>query len=153
MHAAHRSAQDESQMVHAEPLREQAVVRGDHVVVIVLWETRVQAVAGLRGFSVADAVGKNDVVTRGVQKLARAEKFTRKNGREELMPGATGAVQDQNRVGDASLRVLCGLAQCRVMQTQLGQRFARPKLKILRDKVALRGSRRRGLLSGDGAFA
>src|SRR5579859_4647933 len=123
-------------MIHAKPFGEQAMMRGDHVVVVVLREMRVQAVAGLRGFSVADAIRKNDVVAPGIQKLARAEKFVCKNRGEELMAGAAGTVQNQDRVGDAALRVLCRLSQCCVMQAQLWQRFAGAELEILYDIVA-----------------
>src|SRR5207248_6752588 len=140
-------------MIHAEPFSEQAMVRGNHVVVIVLGKVRVQAVAGLRRFSVADAVRKNDVVARSIEKLARAEQFARKNGREELMTGAAGAVQDQDRVGDAALRVLCRSSQCHVMKAQFGQRFAGTELEILHNKVALRSSGRRRLRSGGVASA
>ena len=73
MHAAHGSAEDQAQMIDAEALAEQLVVRGDHVVVVVLRKMRVQSVAGLRGLSVADAVGKDDEVARRVQKLPRSK--------------------------------------------------------------------------------
>src|SRR5262245_37769313 len=99
---------------------------------------RVQTVAGLRGFSMPDAVGKNDVVARRIEELARPEQFTRKNRREELMARAACSVQDQDGVGGTPMRVACGLSQRRVMKPQLRQRFARAKLEVLRDIVALR---------------
>jgi len=85
MHAAHGGAKNKAQVIHAEAFAKELVVRGDHVVIVVLWKMRVQAVAGLRGFSVADAVGKNDVVTRGIEKLSGPKQFSGKNGRKELM--------------------------------------------------------------------
>ena len=141
-------------MVHAEPFGEQAMVRGDHVIVVVLRKMRVQAVAGLRRFSVADTIWKNDVIARRVEKLSRAEELAGKNGCEELMAGATGAVKNQNRVGDAALRIARGLAQGCVVQPKLWQRFAGAKLEILDHKFALgRGGSRGGVLCGGGPSA
>src|SRR5262252_250863 len=152
MHAAHRSARDQPQVIHAEPFDEQPIMSGNHVIIVVLRKMRAKAVAGLRGFSVADAVGKNDVVARGVEKLARPEEFARKNGREELMSGAAGAVQNQNRVADASLGVARGLPERGVMKAQLRERFTGAKKKILHDKVAFVG-RWPSLLPRGGPFA
>ncbi len=36
MHAAHRRAKNEAQVIHAEALAEKLVVRGDHVVIVIL---------------------------------------------------------------------------------------------------------------------
>src|SRR5438067_11656002 len=125
------------------------MMRGNHVVIVVLGKMRVQAIAGLRGFSVPDAIRKNDVVARGIEKLARAEEFTGKNGRKELLCSAPGAMQNQDRIGDASLRVARGLAERGVVKTQIGERFTRAKLEMLRDKVAsARGGRVRLLAGG-----
>src|SRR5215471_11210515 len=123
---------------------------GDHVVVVVLREMRVHPITWLRGFSVADAVGKNDVVACNVKKLSGSVQCARKIRDEELMAGAAGAVQNQNRICDAALRVARGLSQRRVMQPQLRQRFARAKLEVLRDIVALRRRGYRSLLRGCG---
>ena len=62
MHAAHGSAEDEAQVIDAEALAEKLVVRGDHVVIVILRKMSVPAVARLRGFPVTDTVGKNDEV-------------------------------------------------------------------------------------------
>src|SRR5262252_9076384 len=152
MHAAHRSARDQPQVIHAEPFDEQPIMSGNHVIIVVLRKMRAKAVAGLRGFSVADAVGKNDVVARSVEELARAEELAGKNGREELMARAASAMEYQNGVGDSSSRALHGFAERGVMQTQFGQRFARAKLEVLDDKVAFGGRERCGLLAGGRAF-
>jgi hypothetical protein len=58
----------------------------------------------------ADAVRKNDVVSRGVEKLPRSEQFTSKDGLQELMAGTAGAVKKQNGVCDAAFRVAHRLA-------------------------------------------
>src|SRR5229473_715600 len=97
---------------------------------------RVQTIAGLGRFSVADAVGKNNEVSRGVEKLARFKQFGSKNGREELMAGAAGAVKNQDGVGDAAIRVAHRLAKRRVVQAQLRQRFTGVEFEILDDEIA-----------------
>ena len=84
----------------------------------------------------ADAVGKNNEVSCGVQKLPGSKQFAGKNGREELMAGASGAVKNQNGVGDAALSVARGLAQRRVVQAQFRERLTRTKFEILDDEIA-----------------
>ena len=101
----------------------------------------------------ADAVGKNDVVARSVEKLARAEQFARENGLQELLAGAAGAMEDQDGVGGTALGVARGLSERCVVKAQLRERFAGAKLEILHDKVAFGRRRRRGLLSGCRRFA
>lgn len=54
-------------MVHVEAFFDELVLCGDHIVVIVVRKFRVQAVAGLARFSVANAVGNDDVITRDVE--------------------------------------------------------------------------------------
>ena len=51
VHASHRRAHHEPQMVHTQPFGEQPILRGDHVVVGVPREARVQPVARLGGFA------------------------------------------------------------------------------------------------------
>ncbi len=67
VHAAHRGAHHQPQMIDAQPLRDQRVLRGDHVVVIVVRKLRAQPVARLRGLSVTDPVGQNDIGMRGIE--------------------------------------------------------------------------------------
>src|SRR5260370_20303569 len=90
---------------------QQAVVTQHHVVVVVLREMRVKAVAGLRGFPMTDAVRKNDVIARGVEKLARAKQLAGKDGLQKLMARATRPVKNQDAVDDAALGVAHGLAE------------------------------------------
>src|SRR2546428_14166120 len=93
----------------------------------------------------ADVVSKNDVEARSVDELPRPEQFGRKNGLKELMTGAAGAVQNQDRIGDAALRVARGLPQRRVMKAQPRQGFSRLKFEILGDEIAF-GCRERWCL-------
>ncbi len=92
-------------MIDAETFAEKLVVSGDHVIIIVLRKMRLHPVAGFGGFSVANAVGKNNEVSRGVEKLPWAKQLAGKDGLLELMTGAAGAVQNQNGVRDAALRI------------------------------------------------
>src|SRR4029077_5708296 len=146
MHAAHGSSKDEAQMIRAEAFFQERVVRGDHIVIIVLWKMGVHPVAGLRGFPVANAIRKNNEVSRGVQKLPRAKQFVSKNGRKELMTGAARAVKNQDCVRDAALRVAQGFAESGVMQPQFRQRLSRAEFEVHNNEIAFRGSRKYSLL-------
>src|SRR6266702_683715 len=151
MHVVYGCVHDEPQVIDVEAFGNQAKMRRDHVVVVILREARVEAVAGLRGFSVADAVGKNDEIARRVEKLAGTEELSCELRLKELPPGAAGAAKDQDGVRDPSLRVAGGFPERHVVQAQLGHSFPRAKLELADDVIALRrrGSRLlRGCRSG-----
>src|SRR5207253_3518429 len=95
----------------------------------------------------ADAVRKNDEVSRGVQELPRTKQFAGKNGGEELMAGTSGAVKNQDGVRDAALSVARGLAQRRVVQAQFRERLTRTKFEILDGEIALGCGRPRSCLA------
>lgn len=67
-------------MIYAETLVEELVLRGDHIVVIVLREFRAEGVTGLARFSVADVVGQDDVVARDVEQPPGANSTPAKTG-------------------------------------------------------------------------
>jgi len=121
---------------------------GDHVVIVVLRKVRAQAVTRLAGFSVADVVGKDDEVTRGVEKLSGTEEDVSKLWREELMSRAASAVKNQDGVSDLAGRVFLWLAEGRVMQAEFGEGLTRLEVEIVGDVVAFGGSG----LSGDLLF-
>ena len=73
VHAAHRGPGDQQQVVDAEVLRQQPVLRRHHVVVVVAREIHPQAVARPAGGAVADAVGQHDEVLARVERAAGAE--------------------------------------------------------------------------------
>src|ERR1700751_1390892 len=98
VHASHGRAENQAQMVHGETPLEEFVLRGDHVVIVVLRKVGVEAVAGLAGLSVADVVGKDDEVAGGIEKLTGTEEDVGKLRGEELASGAAGAVKDQDGV-------------------------------------------------------
>src|SRR2546423_9635557 len=100
------------------------MVRGNHVVVVVMGEMGVGSIAGLGGFAVADAVGEDDEILGDVEKLARAEEFSGKLRGKELVAGASGAVKDQDGVVDVAVGIVSGCAEGGVVQAQLGNGFA-----------------------------
>jgi hypothetical protein len=57
-------------MIYAQSLRQQIMLRQYHVVIVVLGEMRMQAIARLARLSVANVVGENHEVTACIQKLA-----------------------------------------------------------------------------------
>ena len=67
-------------MVDAEPVRQQLVLRRDHVVVVVLRKACAQSVAGLAGLAVSNVVGQDDEVAIHVEQLPRTEQHTGKLG-------------------------------------------------------------------------
>src|SRR6202171_4183513 len=134
-------------MVYGEALAEKLAVRGNHVVIVVLREVSMQPVAGLRGFPVTNAVGKNDVVAIRIQELPGSEKLPGKLRLEELLSRAAGAVKNQNGVCDAALGVAHRFTKRRVVQSQFRQRFARPEFEILDHEIAFGCCGKRRLLA------
>ena len=90
---------------------------------------RVQAVARLARFAVADAVGQDDEVARRIEHLARAEQLAAEGTRQEARAGSAGAVQDQDRIAHDARGVAPRRAERSVVQFQRGQRFAASESK------------------------
>jgi len=88
---------------------------------------------------VADVVGQDDEVARGVEQLAGAKENVCKLRRKELASGASGTVQDQNGVGDIAAGVFFRLAEGCVVQAEFGQRLAGLEVEVMRDVVAFGG--------------
>jgi len=82
LHATHRRAHHEAKMVDPEVLAHEPLLRGHHVVVIVVGKLHVQAVAGLARFSMPDAVREDDEILRRVKQLSRSEQNVCKAGIE-----------------------------------------------------------------------
>ena len=106
VHAAHRSAQDQLKLFHAQAFGQHALLAGDHVGVIVAREGHLHAVAGLGAFAVADIVRQDHIVLGDVERLARAIQFVSKLRAEELVAAAASAVKHHHRVFDLPGRVL-----------------------------------------------
>ena len=100
-------------MVQAETFAEQAILRVNHVGVIVFGEFRFETIGRLRAFAVSDTVRDDDVIFGGVQRLARAEQLTGKISGKHAGGRAATAVKHQHRLTGR-------LAYRGVMQTQLG---------------------------------
>ncbi len=118
------------------------MLRAHHVVVGVFRETRVQAVARLARLAVTDAVGQDDEVPRGVERLSGAEQLAAERRATESLHRSAGAVQNHHRVAHDAARVAPRRADRPVMQLQRGQRFAGPELEIAQREVAFNGRRK-----------
>ncbi len=97
-----------------------------------------------------DAVGKNDEITLRVEELPRSKQFSGKDGLQELAARAAGAMENQNGIRHASLRISCRLAERGVVQVQFRQRFARAKFEILDHKISFGCGWNRRLLGRTG---
>jgi hypothetical protein len=113
------------------------VLRGDHVIVVILRKAGMHAVARFAGFSVTQVVGKNNEVPSDVEELSGTEQLARKLRLQKLTATAACAVKDHDGVGNTSTAVACRLAECCIVHPQLRQRLARAKMEVVRDVVAL----------------
>ncbi len=111
-------------MVHAQALGEQLVLGLDHVVVVVVWEVRVQAVGGLGRLAVADAVGEHDEIARRVEQAAGREQHLRELRPDEVLALAAGAVQDHHRIDHMAGGVAPRGPEGGVVNPELGQALA-----------------------------
>ena len=73
VHAAHRRAHDEPQVIDLEAVGHERVLGGDHVLVAVVRELGAHPVARLGRAAVADIVGENHEVRGRVERLAGGE--------------------------------------------------------------------------------
>ena len=89
----------------------------------------------------ADVVGKDDVIARGVEEPAGREEHVGELRPEELMPVAARAVHDEHGVGHMAFGVADGRAQRRVMDADLVHRLAGPEVEIVGEEIALLGGR------------
>ena len=131
MHAAHRSAKDQAKVVHAQSFFDQFVLQRHHVRVFVAREMRMEPVAGLAGFAVADVVGKNQEIFVGVEQLAGTEERSGEDGLKKTVASPPGAVENQHRVGGAAGGVLEGLAERVVVETDFRQCLAGLEMEIV----------------------
>ena len=121
-----------------KPLRQQLVLRVDHVVVGVLRELRAQPVARLARLPVADPVGQHDVVPRRVEHLPGPEQLAAEGSAEKCAARPTGSVQHHHRVSDHAGVIANRLAECDVVQAQLRQRSPVSNLNSWRCSRSLR---------------
>src|SRR6266446_9761084 len=69
MHAAHRAADDQTQMGDIEALGDQLIARFDHVIVPVVWKVPLKPVRGLARSAAPDRVRHDDEVLRRIERL------------------------------------------------------------------------------------
>ncbi len=122
-------------MIDAEFLQ-QSMLSLDHVAIAVLRKARAQAVAGLAGFAVADAVGQDDEIFRRVQHSAGTKQSLGEVGAQKVSAAAARAMHDEHGILRLALRITLQLTDRAVMQSQLGQDFVRLEPEILDDDVA-----------------
>ena len=95
LHATHRIADHQSQVLDAQAFGHQPVLRHDHVVVVVTRELGAQPVRRLRRLSGADGVRQDDEILGRVERLARAEQLAGERRRQQVRASAAGAVQHE----------------------------------------------------------
>ena len=118
LHAAHGGAEDEAEVIDVEAFDEHGVLRGDHVVVVVLGEVHAEAVGGFGGFAVADVVGEDEEVFGDVEGLAGAEEDVGEDGVEERVRVASGAVEEEDGVVGVTGGVAVGFAEGEVVEVE-----------------------------------
>ena len=135
-------------MVDVQSFGHQPVLGRDHVSVCVVGKVHAQPIGGLGGPAVTNVVREDDVVGRGVERLAGPVQLGEERV-EELAAGTPGAVQDQYRVADVTGRVPAGRPQREIVELERCQGFAVGEVEIVeqeRGGVALglkaAGSRR-----------
>src|ERR1700685_371157 len=112
-------------MIDVQVLGQQSVLRAHHVLIVVLREVSMQAVARLARGAVPDGVREDDVVARRIEQLSLAEQHPGEPRREKAAARAAGTVEEQHGVRYTAMLVATGLAQGREMQAQLRQCLAR----------------------------
>jgi hypothetical protein len=102
---------------------------------------RAQAVARFRGFSEARAklVGKDQLIFRRIQQLARAEEHTRERRDQPDSPGAIRPMKNQYGVRDAARGIAPRRPQRCIVQPHFRQCLPVRKFKIVRDEIAFLG--------------
>src|SRR5271169_6300602 len=83
-------------MANAEAFCYQAVLRRDHIAVVVARKFRPHTVGRLGRFSVADGVGQHYEVLARVQRLTWTKQFTPEGGSKQAGARAGGAMKDQH---------------------------------------------------------
>src|ERR1700742_3758299 len=108
-------------MIHTETVHEHLVLRSDHVVVVIMRKFHPQTIRRLRGVALTDVIGKNQIVARDVQRLARSEENVGENRIEKWMAIAASAMQKKDGIVDVAGRVAMRTPQRKVSELQFGQ--------------------------------
>jgi hypothetical protein len=121
-------------VIDVKAFEEHGVLRGDHVVVIVLGELHAEAVGRFGGLAVADVVGKDEEVFGDVEGLAGAEEDVGEDRIEEGVGAATGAVEEEYGVVGVAGGVAMGFAEGEVVELELRDGFTIFEVKVF-DRV------------------
>jgi hypothetical protein len=78
VHAAHGLSHEQTQVVHLQVFRKEQVLRLDHIVVIVVRESGVQAITWLTRFAVAYRIRRDYVISICIEQLTRAKQLVGK---------------------------------------------------------------------------
>ena len=132
-------------MRHAEMIDEQPVLGVDHVGVVIARKVRAQPCARAAGRAVPDAVGEDDVVDGGVERLAAAVQLVGERRAEELGSRARGAVENEHRVAHHAARIALRRAEGAVMDGEGIEPFAVGEGEVANDEVAGDAGRRGAL--------
>jgi len=119
LHAAHGGAEDETEVIYVEAFEEHDVLRGDHVVVVVLGELHVEGVGGLGGLAVADVVREDEKVFGDVEGLSGAEEDVGEDWVHQGVRVAAGAVEEEDGVVGVTIGSTMRLAEGDVVEVEL----------------------------------
>src|SRR3954467_10084960 len=111
-------------MVNAECLRAQAVIRFNDITIAVARKFCAEAVTGLRGPAVAEAVAQDNIVRGDIERLTGSEEFARKLRLEELRSVSGGTVHYEHGVRHAALGVATRGAERGVVNLHFRQTLA-----------------------------
>src|SRR4029077_20139117 len=84
----------------------------------------------------ADSIRHDEVILGGVQRLAGTKELAADRRRKKIFTGGSGAVKQQDNVGDFALSVFMGRANRGVMQLQFRKRLSTLELEVLDDEVS-----------------
>src|SRR5712692_5130324 len=107
-------------MIDCKSIGQQSILRFHHVDVTVARKLRVQSIARLARFAVADSIREHDEKSRGVEQLVLSEKFAGEFRPNKLRAAAGGPVDDQNGITRFAPIVFVNLAECSIMNSQFG---------------------------------
>jgi hypothetical protein len=120
MHAAHRAADDQTQMGDAETFGDQPIAAFDHVVIAVVRKLPFEPVRGLAGAAAADRVRHDHEVLRRIERLPWCEQLVGKTWTQPIGAGAGIALQQQHAVDYPARGVALCRSQGAVVEFQLG---------------------------------
>jgi hypothetical protein len=135
-------------MIDVEALDQHGVLRGHHVVIVVLREVHAQTVGRFARFAVPDVVRKNDVELRDIEGLAGAKEHVGKHRVKKGMGITARAMEQQDCVISVAGCVLVRLAQSEIVELQLRDRFTATEVKVTDDVVTIQGRPVAGLSVG-----